>query len=173
MKNIIHKYMFFLNAVFFLVFSLFQSPVFGQYSQPNQRYKPQILPYVDSKLGDNSLKLMIARTNYERAKGYMFYDEIASQTGMLFVFDQPHKMSFWMMNTKVPLDLVFFSEDLKVTEWIDNMVPGYGMHPSRLPHYSSKKDAKYALELKAGSIKELDIKIGDKLEIPLILLYCE
>ena len=53
------------------------------------------------------------------------------------------------------------------------MVPGYGKPAYRLPHYASKGEAKYALELKAGSIEELNIKIGDKLEIPLILLYCE
>ena len=140
---------------------------------PHFSDEPQNLPYVDAKLGDNPLKLMIARTNTEKAKGLMFYNDIASSTGMLFVFDSPQKMSFWMMNTRIPLDLIFLSEDLTVTEWVYNMIPGYGKPPYRLPHYNSKGLAKYVIELKAGSIDELKIKVGDKLEIPLILLYCE
>ena len=171
MKKGFNKFIYVFEIVL-LLFCFFSSPLYAQH-YPNFSPEPQKLTYVNASLGNNPLKIMIARTNYERAKGLMFYEDIASSTGMLFVFEKPHKMSFWMMNTRIPLDLIFFSEDLTVTEWVKNMVPGYGKPPYRLPHYPSKGEAKYALELKAGSIEELNIKIGDKLEIPLMLLYCE
>ena len=172
MKKILKNFSFILQFSVLFLFCFYSSPSEAQ-RYPQFSPEPQKLAYVNASLGNNPLKLMIARTQKERAKGLMFYEEIASSTGMLFVFEEPHKMSFWMMNTRIPLDLIFFSEDLTVTEWIKNMVPGYGKPPYRLPHYASKEKAKYALELKSGSIEELNIKIGDKLEIPLILLYCE
>ena len=136
-------------------------------------YEPQVLPSVEAKLNGHSLKIMLARSDFEKAKGLMFYRELASDTGMLFVYNYSHKMSFWMMNTRIPLDLIFFSEDLTVSEYIKNMVPGYGKRSDTLPQYDSKFPARYALELNAGSVEELDIKIGDKLEIPQIFLYSD
>lgn len=172
MKKTVKKLTFVLETVLLFLFCFVSTASYAQ-RYPQFSPEPQKLTSVNAALGNNSLQLMLARTNYERAKGLMFYEELASSTGMLFVFEEPHKMSFWMMNTRIPLDLIFFSEDLTVTEWVKNMVPGYGKPAYRLPHYASKDKAKYALELKAGSIEELNIKIGDKLEIPLILLYCE
>ena len=172
MKKTVKKLTFVLETVLLFLFCFISTASYAQ-RYPQFSPEPQKLTCVNATLGNNSLQLMLARTNYERAKGLMFYEELASSTGMLFVFEEPHKMSFWMMNTRIPLDLIFFSEDLTVTEWVKNMVPGYGKPAYRLPHYASKDKAKYALELKAGSIEELNIKIGDKLEIPLILLYCE
>ena len=133
-------------------------------------YQPQVLPAVNARLSGQNLELMLAKTDYQRAKGLMFYDEIATYSGMLFVYDTPHQMSFWMMNTKIPLDLIFFSEELRVTEYINNMLPGYGKPANTLPHYQSVGTAQYALELKAGSIERFNIKVGDKLDIPKILL---
>lgn len=133
--------------------------------------QPQYLYSVKARLANAEFNIMLARTQYEKAKGLMFHQEIASDTGMLFVYDYSHIMSFWMKNTRIPLDLVFFSEDLKVTEYIKNMIPGYGKPERNLPHYTSKEPAMYALELKAGTIDNLGIKIGDTLAIPLTLLY--
>ncbi len=116
---------------------------------------------------------MIARTDFEKSKGLMFYTDIASDTGMLFVYQHSQKLSFWMRNTIIPLDLIYLSDNLEVTEYIKNMEPGFGKRIEALPHYDSKKLARYALELKAGSIENLGIKIGDKLEIPRVLLYSD
>ncbi len=136
-------------------------------------YEPQVLQTVDAQINGHNLKLMLAKSDFEKAKGLMFYKKLSSDTGMLFVYNYSHKMTFWMMNTRIPLDLIFFSEDLKVTEYIKRMEPGYGKKTDALPHYNSNEPARYALELNAGSIEELDIKIGDKLEIPQILLYSD
>lgn len=135
--------------------------------------QPQKLYSTKATLNGKQFELMLARTPIERERGLMFFKSIAPDFGMLFIYNESRKMSFWMRNTRIPLDLIFFSEDLKVTEYIKNMLPGYGQSIHALPHYNSKQPARYALELKAGSIESLNIKIGDKLEIPLILLYSD
>jgi uncharacterized membrane protein (UPF0127 family) len=139
----------------------------------NSVQQPQILPEVSAKLGDNSLSIMLARSSAEKAKGLMFYESLNPVQGMLFVYSSPRIMSFWMYNTRIPLDLVFFSDQLTVTEYIESMEPGYGIPPEMLPRYVSQIPAQYALELKAGSIKRLGIKSGDQLEIPLTMLYSD
>jgi uncharacterized membrane protein (UPF0127 family) len=135
--------------------------------------RPQILPRTGATLSGASLNLMLARTNEERAQGLMYYDSLEANAGMLFVYSSPRIMSFWMCNTKIPLDLIFFSEQLTVTEYIESMQPGYGQNPALLPRYVSQMPAQYALELNSGAIKQLGITVGDRLEIPLTLLYSE
>ena len=171
MKKYLHKTLYLLLTTMFCFLHCFSLPSFAKY--PGEYTQPQQLPFYKVKLGQNELNIMIAHNDFQKAKGLMFYNDIASNTGMLFVYKEPRKLSFWMMNTKIPLDLIFFSENLEVTEWVENMIPGYGRKANNLPSYKSLGKAQYALELKSGSIKELGIKIGDKLEIPLILLYSE
>ncbi|MGM0598585.1 MAG: DUF192 domain-containing protein [Candidatus Rifleibacteriota bacterium] len=133
----------------------------------------QKLPFYEAELAGNKLELMLARTHAEKSAGLMFYEDLPEKTGMLFVYSSPRIMSFWMYNTRIPLDLIFFSNDLMVTEWVKTMKPGFGKNPSELPRYLSENPAQYALELKAGSIEKLGISIGDRLDIPITLLYSE
>lgn len=158
------------TASLFLVFIL--QAVFVTFAQGYNEI-PQRLPTVKAKLAGHDFRIMLARTNYQKAKGLMFYYYLPEDEGMLFVYRYSQQMSFWMKNTRIPLDLVFFSSDLKVTEWIENMTPGYGKNDTFLMHYKSVGYAKYALELKAGTVKKLGIKKGDELEIPKALLYSE
>lgn len=133
----------------------------------------QVLQTADARLAGNSLKIWLARTHQEKAKGLMYVDSMADDQGMLFVYESPQIMSFWMKNTKIPLDLVFFTENLEINGWIKCMQPGYGRPERALEHYVSELPAQYALELNAGSIERLALKHGDRLEIPLTLLYSD
>jgi uncharacterized membrane protein (UPF0127 family) len=124
-------------------------------------------------LAGHSLRLWLARTYQEKARGLMYIEAIADDQGMLFIYDSPRIMSFWMKNTRIPLDLVFLGANLEINGWIKEMQPGYGLAERSLPHYESEIPAQYAIELNAGSIERLGLKPGDKLEIPLTLLYSE
>ncbi len=134
---------------------------------------PQKLFSAQGVLSGHKLDIMLARTSEEKARGLMFYTALADNQGMLFVYESPRVMSFWMKNTRIPLDLVFFSENLEITEWIEGMQPGYGKPEFSLPRYTANSPAQYALELSAGSVVRLGLKPGDRLEIPLTLLYSE
>lgn len=134
---------------------------------------PQTLPTAEAILAGNNLTLWLARTHPEKSYGLMFFDAITNDHGMLFVYDSPRIMSFWMKNTRIPLDLIFFSENLEINGWIKDMQPGYGLPERSLPGYVSDLPAQYALELNAGSIDRLKLKLGDRLEIPITLLYSD
>ena len=131
----------------------------------------QDLPLVEAMLATQPLRIMVARTDAEKRQGLMFFTDLPADQGMLFVYDTPQQMSFWMKNTYIPLDLVFFDEDLRVTEMIRGMVPGNGVPDHLLPHYRSSRAAQYALELASGSIAAFGIEPGDTLAIPLTHLF--
>jgi len=65
----------------------------------------------------------IARTPDEQAQGLMFREEMPQFNGMLFVYDQPHRVSFWMKNTLIPLDMLFIDESGIVKRVHSNAVP--------------------------------------------------
>ena len=132
----------------------------------------QQLPYHEARLASHPLRLMLARGTDEKTKGLMFFTTLEPDTGMLFVYPESQRMVFWMKNTLIPLDLVFFNDQLRVTEWIESMQPGGNQSDRLLPRYASRGSARYALELAAGSVQRLDIQTGQKLEIPLTLLFC-
>ncbi len=131
----------------------------------------QELPWVSARLGEVQLRVMIARTDQEKRTGLMFRRTLAPDEGMLFVYDTPHQMTFWMKNTVLPLDLIFFGPDLAVTESIEGMVPGIGIPDEQLPRYTSTRPAQFALEMASGSVSRLGITPGLTLEIPLTLLH--
>jgi hypothetical protein len=133
----------------------------------------QTVQATEAKLAGHSLEIWLARTSSEKSRGLMYFDAIEATQGMLFVYEAPQIMSFWMKNTKIPLDLVFFTENLEINGWIKNMQPGYGLPEQGLERYVSELPAQYALELNAGSIERLALKLGDRLEIPLTLLYSD
>jgi uncharacterized membrane protein (UPF0127 family)/predicted double-glycine peptidase len=125
----------------------------------------QSLPRYKAFLGGNQLKIMIADSEHEKQLGLMFVDSLPMNEGMLFKYNVPAKMSFWMKNTKLALDLMFFNNKLELVDFIENMKPGYGIPDDQLPSYTSKVEAMHALELPSGAIRKLGLKIGQKLII--------
>lgn len=145
----------------------------SQIQTTNQSETPQSLISVEATLAGHTLNLMLARTLEEKRKGLMYFDSLPETSGMLFVYDEPQQMSFWMLNTKIELDLIFLSENLEVIEWIEGMKPGYGQSATLLPNYTSSQKAQYALEVNAGLVKKINLQVGDLLNLPLTFLYSE
>lgn len=104
----------------------------------------------------------LAHTVDEQALGLMFREEMADDHGMLFVFPVEGMRSFWMKNTRIPLDIFYFDADLKLVSVAENARP---CKTRRCPSYPSKGPARYVLELNAGKAKELGVKPGDTLEM--------
>lgn len=96
----------------------------------------------------------LASTNEERSKGLMFRRELSPRKGMLFLFPEERKLSFWMKNTLIPLDMVFISKDWRVVGVVENATP-----LSEEPR-GVDQDSQYVLEVAGGTAKRLGIKAG-------------
>ena len=60
---------------------------------------------------DKEYTVEIAKTEEERAKGLQNRKSLGDSEGMLFVFDKPQTVGFWMDKTEIPLDIIFIDED--------------------------------------------------------------
>jgi len=110
--------------------------------------------------GQIPLAVEIADSEEERGLGLMFREKLEEGSGMLFVFEDEAPRGFWMKNTKIPLDIVFFDRGKKAVSFVENMEP---CAADLCPNYFSEKPAMYALELPAQAVEKYGIKIGDKI----------
>ncbi len=91
----------------------------------------------------------VADTDETRARGLMDREQLDDGAGMLFLFEDAAPRSFWMKNTLIPLDIIFFDAEWKIIS-IKTMTPCL---TDPCPMYSSDGAAKYALEVNAGFVK--------------------
>ena len=67
--------------------------------------------YFPIAIGDTALQAQIALNDAERARGLMGRDSLPTDHGMIFLFPRPERRSFWMRDTRIPLDLAFFDAE--------------------------------------------------------------
>lgn len=105
------------------------------------------------EIGDKEYNVTCARTEEERIKGLQGVTELKDDEGMLFFFEEPQTVGFWMKDTKVPLDIIFISEDMEV-------ISVYQGEPEN-ENIAEEDNVKFVLEVNQGS----GIKGGDELDI--------
>jgi uncharacterized membrane protein (UPF0127 family) len=91
----------------------------------------------------------VADTPSERAIGLMNRESLEPDEGMLFIFESPQNVSFWMKNTLIPLDIVFIDESGTVIN-IEQANPEPEVIDDDLARYSSDRPAKWVLEVNQG-----------------------
>ncbi len=115
-----------------------------------------------AEVGGQRFRIEVADTDELRARGLMFRREMASDQGMLFIHDDMAPIAYWMKNTYIPLDILYFDEKKKLVSAQLN-VPPCG-EQAQCPVYPSAGPAKYVLEINAGLAEQLKLKAGDPLE---------
>lgn len=120
---------------------------------------PDHLPMTKMKLGSDTVTLEIANAPASRTKGLMERDSMPEDHGMIFIFPEDTPQSFWMKNTRFPLDIVFINSQSKI-------VSIHTMRPYVTTSTYSAAPAKYAIELHAGKAKELGLQAGQSVSLP-------
>ena len=100
----------------------------------------------------------IAESDYETQTGLMYRESMEMDQGMFFIFPDVVFHSFYMKNTKIPLDLIFIDEELKIASYKENAQP---LDETGL---SSEVPVQYVLELNAGQRKQYALEVGDRIE---------
>jgi uncharacterized protein len=103
-----------------------------------------------------SVPVEVARTAPERSRGLMFRVSLPENEGMLFLFERPDQLTFWMRNTLIPLDMIFIEDAMKVLGVVENAEPRTDTGRS-VPGLSQ-----YVLEMNGGWAQRHGIEAGTK-----------
>jgi uncharacterized membrane protein (UPF0127 family) len=103
----------------------------------------------------------IADTPEAWRRGLMERPALAPDGGMLFLFPEVAPRAFWMLNTLIPLDILFADADGRILNIHENVPPC--PPPSLCPTYNSVAPAQYVLEIAGGRARMLGIRAGDRL----------
>lgn len=116
-------------------------------------------PWVE--LGGQRYRVEVADDDAERARGLMFRDALPIGDGMLFIHDNEEPRAYWMKNTRIALDILYFDSTRRLVAQQRDVPPcslGDGCPP-----YPSEAPARYVLELNAGEAARLDLQEGAEL----------
>jgi uncharacterized protein len=103
------------------------------------------------------VRVEIADTAESRELGLMYRQHLAQDAGMLFVFERPQHLTFWMKNTEIPLDMIFADADGKVTGIIARA------EPFSERQLSIGLESQYVLEVNGGFARLHGITPGDRM----------
>ncbi|WP_448563762.1 DUF192 domain-containing protein [Trichothermofontia sp.] len=122
----------------------------------------QMLPITaQATIAGEVIQLEVAKTAYEQAVGLMYRAELPPNHGMLFPFDPPRRVSFWMKNVHILLDMVFI-KDGKVVAIAAEVPPCITLE---CPLYGPDQPVDQVLELRGGRAKELNLQVGDTINL--------
>ena len=107
------------------------------------------------------VRVEIADSLSEQARGLMYRKSLGEDSGMLFVYRREQPLSFWMKNTRISLSIAYIDSKGRITDILD-------MKPldDKPPHYTSSEPVQYALEVNQGFFDEHGVKVGDHAELP-------
>ncbi|MEL6570399.1 MAG: DUF192 domain-containing protein [Pseudomonadota bacterium] len=115
---------------------------------------------VRGEFGQANFKIDVADEPEERAQGLMFVESMPTLAGMLFVYEQPQRATFWMRNTLISLDMLFADETGVINR----------IHPDAIPGDETTIDGgdnvSAVLEINGGLAARLGISVGDTIQHP-------
>jgi uncharacterized membrane protein (UPF0127 family) len=118
---------------------------------------PQIQQHTTIHLGDGVFTTRVAKTQDEREKGLSGTRSLRDDQAMLFVFDRDDKWPIWMKGMNYPIDIVWLNKDKHVVYIVKNAPPESYPYDQFVP----KQDARYVIELAAGTVVKKTISTED------------
>ena len=136
-------------------------------AQPAAGFNPQQLRgferreiSIERQQGRDSFLVWLAETPVQQQQGLMWIRELPRDAGMIFLHATPRPMDMWMRNTYVPLDMLFFDAEGRITHI------HYDAQPLSEALISSGGPVAGVLELLAGEAKRRGIRTGDRILLP-------
>lgn len=119
-------------------------------------------------INGQEIKLEIAQTREAIEKGLMFRTSLAADSGMVFLFNPPRPVNFWMYNTLIHLDMLFVREG-KIVKIFENVPPGPSKDYQKCPTYPSGDGilVNQVIEVEGGYCQKKGIKEGDTVQFSL------
>lgn len=105
------------------------------------------------EINDKEYKVLVAQSEEEKEHGLMDVEEMEPSEGMLFVYNEPQELSFWMHGTSIPLKIIFIDEDWEVKK-IELGKP-FDETPITC------EDVQYVLELHPDA----EVNVGDEIDV--------
>jgi uncharacterized membrane protein (UPF0127 family) len=122
-------------------------------AQPKSRGEPEVI--LSTRAGEQRVRVEIARSEAERQRGLMYRQSLEPGRGMIFLWDRPERLKFWMKNTYIPLDMIFIASDKHVVYVEENAEPL--TTGTRGP---DDADSQYVLEVPGGWARTHGIERG-------------
>jgi len=117
------------------------------------------LPQRKIKIKNREIVVEVADDDEERARGLMERIELGANEGMLFVFPEEQRLSFWMKNTLINLSIAYINAEGKIVDIQEMKKEPTGVLTYKT--YPTVHKAKYALEMKESWFESSGIKVGD------------
>ena len=112
---------------------------------------------ITSASGVHRFSVDVAATPGQQETGLMFVKALAPDRGMIFPYDPPQNVAFWMKNTLIPLDIIFIRADGTIAR----ITNAKALDDTPLP---SGEPIASVLEIAGGRAAELGIAPGDRVE---------
>ena len=114
---------------------------------------------------ENQITFETADTEDERRQGLMFRESMPENHGMLFRYEVPQSMSFWMRNTLIPLDIIFMD-----SQWTVRKIHRGAKPHDETPIFGADREdpdrlRQFVLEVNAGVADKMGVKVNDLLMI--------
>ena len=111
---------------------------------------------IQTRTDAQRLTMELAEDAGQHAQGLMGRQSLASDSGMLFVYARPRRVSMWMKDTLIPLDMLFVRLDGIIDSIVERTTP------LSLTTIRSEKMVRAVIELNAGTAKRLGIEVGNR-----------
>lgn len=135
--------------------------IFGSSAIQAQELNKNITTSPSITINNQTYYIEIANTPNKQRLGLMHRNYLAKNQGMLFTYNKPTKISIWMKNTYIPLDIIWINENKEITHIYKHAIP----HSRKVLTTPIKSN--YVLEINAGQSTLNNFKIGDKVKIKL------
>jgi uncharacterized membrane protein (UPF0127 family) len=109
---------------------------------------------------EHTFDVELAVTPQQQTQGLMYRPSLAPAAGMLFIYRPVRRVSMWMRNTAIPLDMLFIAEDGEIVRIAERSVP------FSLTTISSGMPVRGVLEINGGTAARLGIELGDRVIYP-------